>query len=124
MRGVVREVKKQRRRNVVGEVADHAQALAQRREIKLQHVTRVEFQPRAEFLRQRVRKVAVDLDRMQFSGRGQQGPRQGPQARADFDEAFAGRGVDRSNDSRDRGFIGQKVLAEPLARLVLHAAPA
>jgi hypothetical protein len=60
---------------------------------------------------------------MQLSDRGQQGPGQGTEARADFDQAFAGRGVDRGNDSRDCGLVGQKVLAEPLTRLVFHAAP-
>ncbi len=68
------------------------------------------------------REVAVDLDGRDVSGARDEAAGQRRETGPDLDEVVAGLRVDRVDDPRDVVRVGEKILAEPLARLVsVHA---
>ena len=120
----VREMKQQRRRDVVGQIADHAQALAQRGEIELAARRPCGVSgARANSLcaapargRDRSRSHAVAPT---AASRGRvSAPRPGPIST----RRSPGAGSMAATIAVDYAIVDQKVLAEALARLVLHAA--
>jgi hypothetical protein len=119
LRVELREMKQQRRRYVVWQVADDAQVAAQRCEVERQRIGYVQREPfRREFGRERGGEIAIDLDDGQAVDPVQQRPGKRAQARADFDEALASLRCDRVDNALDIMRIGQEMLAEPFARAV------
>jgi len=115
----LRQMKQQRRRYVVRQVADDAQLSAQRCEVERQRIGDVQRQPlRRELGSERSGEIAVDFDDGQAAGPGQQRPGQRTQPRADLDEVLASLRCDRVDDARDVMRIGQEMLAEAFARAV------
>jgi hypothetical protein len=115
----LRQMKQQRRRYVVRQVADDAQLSAQRCEVECQRIGDVQRQPlRRELGSERSGEIAIDFDDSQAAGLGQQRPGQRTQPRADLDEMLASLRRDRLDDARDVMRIGQEMLAESLARAV------
>jgi len=116
------EAEQQRRRDVVGQVADEAQpcaCAAQRAEVELERVGEVHAQvaePPATLLQPR-HHVGIDLDDVDRAGGCQQRSRDCTAARADLHEAVAGRRRDGAHDPLDRARIVQEMLAVALLRV-------
>ena len=120
-RGALRQqMKQQRRRNVVGKIADDAQRrtlAAQAHEVGVEHVFDVDSQVRlgARIGRQRARQITIDLDHIQDARRARsklhvRAPRPGP----DLHDALAVRRRDGIDDAADDARIVQKMLTEAL----------
>jgi hypothetical protein len=128
-RRLAEQVKQERRRDVVGQVADDPQAAAaacgQGGEIKGEGVRRVQFAACAvhELATQPRGQVAVDLYGVEAAVRAaQQFVGEGATSRADFHQAVAGANAKRRHDSPDHGRVVQEVLPEALAD-VRHQRP-
>ncbi len=118
------QVEDQRGRDVVRQVADHLQAAwwhTQLVEVELQRIALVQAEiiAASELVLQDRDQVLVQLDNVQLSATAQQAFGQGALARADFQQVFAGLGVDGAQDAVDDACIVQEVLAEALACPVL-----
>ena len=119
-----RQVEKQRGRNVVRQVADHAQARGQGGEIEVERVGHDHVQPfRREFGGQRRGQVAVDLDRGELRQALEQRPGKGTFAGADFHKSIARLRRYRLDYPAEEVRVVEEVLAEALARDVTHARP-
>ena len=115
------QVKEQRRRDVVRQVAADAKrrsAAVQGGEVDVEHVGLVddEFAGPCRALPQQPGEVAVDLDDLEALAALEEGQGQRAAPRADLDDAFAGLRVDRRDDSREDARVMQEMLAEALAR--------
>ncbi|CAN0623360.1 protein of unknown function [Burkholderia multivorans] len=119
------QVKQQRARDVVRQVADDAQRRrvarrGERAEVECERVARVQFEQRPEALLQPGDQVAVELDRVEGGFRRRQpfdqrlGQR--AEARADLDHALPAHRPDRPDDRIDHALIDEEVLSEALAR--------
>lgn len=107
MRIELREMKKQRRRYVVRQVADDAKVAPQRREVERQRIGHVQREAlRRELRGERGGKIAIDFDDDQAVDPGEQRPGQRPQARADLDDAIVPLRRDRLDDALDIVRIG------------------
>ncbi|MCY1455998.1 hypothetical protein D9M71_731840 [compost metagenome] len=73
----------------------------------------------SELVLQDRHQVFVQLHHVQLCATAQQAFGQGALARADFQQVFAGLGVDGTQDAVDDAGVVQEVLAEALARPVL-----
>ena len=109
--------------DVVGQVADHsgfcsAQPTRHLREVHFQHIgfNHVQLPVQAQAQRQ----VAVQLNDRQAPQALDQRLRERGQAGADFHHRLARLRCNGLHDGIDDGAIGQKMLAETLARQVLH----
>ena len=118
------QMKEDRRRDVVGQIADDAKppraCLPGRQgdEIDAQHVGLDHLEPgRAA---QAGREVAVELDDDQGARAFEEGPRDRAQARSDLDDRLAGLRRHRPHDRIDDRRVGEKVLAETLSRTMRH----
>lgn len=122
--GVLQQVEDQRSGDVVGQVADHPQAAwrrAQGVEVELQGIAlvQVEVALAGELLVEDRDQVLVQLHHVQLRAAAQQAFGQGALARADFQHAVFGFGVDSTQDTVDNAGVVQEVLTEALARPVL-----
>jgi hypothetical protein len=72
----------------------------------------------AEGGQERRGQVPIELDGIEAAAAGQQGFREGAEARADFDQVVVRRGLNGVCDARHDGAIGQEVLAEAFAGLM------
>ena len=117
------QMEQQRRADVVGQVADDAQVGAKLRIVEFERVGLVERELLGRERRaQPRREVAVDLDGRDVSGALDEAAGQRREAGPDLDQVVAGLRIDRVDDARDVVRVGEKILAEPLARLVsVHA---
>jgi len=115
-------MEQQRCRYVVGQVADHAQPIAERGEVEPEHIGGVHGQARRELVRERGGEIAVDFDGVHFIHCGEQRARQRAQPGSDFDDAVGARRAYRSDDRGNDAGVNQEVLAEAFARLVLQEA--
>src|SRR5689334_12429383 len=109
-------MKKQRRRDVVGQIADDPQVVAERVEIEIEYIDRVQCEAICECIDEAGREIAVDLDGFERAGGGDQRARQRPKSGSDFDEALALLRIDCSDNRSDRGRVSEEILAEALAR--------
>ena len=116
----VDEVKQQRGRDVVGQVADDPQGIAERTEVEFEGIRFVNRNvvDIAEAVPQRRCQVAVEFDAVQFSGLPRERFRDGSLARADLDDRVARLRVDRPQDILDDAGVVQEVLTKALARPV------
>ena len=113
----------QRARYVVRQVAHQpdSPARGEPTEVEGERIGLVNDQPRVRPARPQSRhQVAVDLHRLESLGALEQHGRERAQARADLDDALTGPRRDRVADRREDRCIGQEMLAESLARCVLH----
>ena len=117
--GIGGEAEQQRRRDVVGQVADHAQVVSQRRKIEFEHVA---FMDDQAFRRiQSVQpgdEVAVDFDNLQAVQTSEQRIGQCTEPGTDFNQVVAPPWHDHRDDAGNDAVVDQKVLAKPLARNV------
>ena len=119
LRVELREVKEQRRADVVREVADDPQRGAERREVELERVGDVQRQLRGREIGGESRgEIAVDLDGVEMPGALDQRPRQRGETRTDLDQPVAGLRRDGVDDARDVVRIGEEILAKALPGLV------
>ncbi len=112
------QMKQQRRRDVVGQVADDAQRARPGREsaeVELQRIGFVDDQPLGmrHAARQRGRELAIDLDDVQALEPLAERNRQRAGAAADFDHRVARQRSNNVDDPADDGRVVQKMLAEP-----------
>jgi hypothetical protein len=107
--------------DVVGEIAYHAKILPERSKIKFQRITRVDckFVP-GELLLQALDYIPVDFHHVQMIERLQQRSGQGAQSWSNLYHEVAALGTDRGNDCGYGRRVDEEVLAETLARNVLH----
>ncbi len=110
--------------DVVGQVAHHLEAArwhAQLVEVELQGVALVQAEIAAtgKLVLQDRHQVLVQFHHVQLCPAAQQAFGQGALAGADFQQMFAGLGVDGTQDAVDDAGVVQEVLAEALARPVL-----
>ena len=117
---IAQQVKQQGRRDVVGQVADNAQPLAERRKIELEcvslvdrHVAKVPV-PRS----QPAHEVAVQLHEMQPATAAGEGVRDRALAGSNLYNEVVTVRTDRANDRVDHAGIGQEMLAKALPRAV------
>lgn len=120
----MQQVKNQRCRDVVRQVADHAQTARrgiQAVEVELQGVALVqaEVAPAGELLIEDRDQVLVQFHYVQLGAAVEQALSQRTLARADFQYAVFGFGMDGAQDAVDNTGIVQEVLAKAFARLVL-----
>ena len=111
------QVKQQRRRDVVGQVADDAQGIAERTEVELQRVGFVNAHvvSTREAMAQGARQVAVEFHAMQMPGFPRERFGDGARAGTDLDDRVAGLRIDRLHDGVDNAGVGEEVLPEALA---------
>ncbi len=114
----------QRGGDVIRQVANHSQAArrgVQAVEVELQRVTlvQVEVALAGELLVEDRDQILVQLYHVKLCAAVEQAFGQRALARADFQHAVIGFGVDGAQDAVDNAGIVQKVLAEALARPVL-----
>jgi hypothetical protein len=118
--GVLEAMKKDRRGNVVGQVADEADrfAMRERGKIHLEHVgvDDKELADAARLVAQRFDQVAVEFDRGQFPGAAQQGQGERAFAGSDLDDALSRLRRDRIDDAAQDAGVVQEMLAEALSR--------
>ena len=122
--GVLEQVEDQRGRDVVGQVADDAQArrlLAETAEVELQGIAliQVEVLTPGELGLQDGNQVEVELDDIQLGAAVEQPFGERPLPGADLHQSFTGLGVDRPQNAVDHPRVVQEVLAEAFARAVL-----
>ncbi len=111
-------------RDVVGQVAHHAQVFTQATEIETQHVALVHGEPhRIELRAQAGGEIAVDLHHVQMPQVLQQGPRQRAQARADLHHAIPGLRGDGRDDAGEHTGVVQEMLTELLLVTIVRAHP-
>ena len=121
---VVEQVKDQRGRDVVGQVADDAQAVrlcAEATEVELQRVALVQIEVLApgEFALQDGDQVEVELDDIQMRAAVEQSLGQCALAWADLHQSFTLLGMNRPQDAVNDASVVQEVLAKALACAVL-----
>ena len=119
-RRLIQQVKKQRRRYVVGEITHYPQPLTGRcqlLEVEAEGVTGMDPEsPVAIVLGlQLCRQVPVQFDDIEVFAGLQQGTGEGPEPGADFHYSLAGPWVDGAHDTRHHGFVVEKMLAEAFA---------
>jgi hypothetical protein len=121
----VQQTKQQRRRDVVGQVADNAQPVAQATVVEFQCIGLVDADVRLAvvFLAQGTGQVAIDFDAVQVPGCSSQRRRDGAMAGPDFDYNVVGPWSDRADDGFDYARVRQEMLAEALARAVFRHDP-
>src|SRR5262249_17160334 len=124
-RAVAREVKEQRGGNVVWQIANDPLSDPEPAEIKLQCIALMDRDARAGKGSAKSRyDVTVDLDDVQVGHTLGERPRERTETWPDFCHAIVPAGSDCSKDGFDHCVIGEKVLAEALARAVrLHDPP-
>ncbi len=112
-----RDVEEQRRADVVRQVADDAQAGAERREVVLERIGNDEAQRvRRKFTGKARREIAVDLDRRDVPGARDERAREGREPGADLDHVVSGLRRHRVDDARDVVRVDEEILAEAAAR--------
>ena len=114
------QVEQQRRRDVVGQVAHHAQPLStgsgERREVETQRIRPVQRQAlRRVPLTERRGEVAVDLDGIEATGGFEQRRGERAMAGADLHQCVAGPRSDGLDDAVYDPRVVQEMLAETLA---------
>ena len=117
------QANQQRARNVVGQIADqpHTPGTGQCREIKRQGIGLVNRQPCLRpGLAQASNQIAVDLDRIEVADPIEQFDRECAKPGTDLDETIIIARVDRVADATEDRSVGQEMLAESLARRMLH----
>lgn len=108
-------MEQQRRGNIVGQVADDAQILAQDREVEAERVDIVKRETLGwEFVDQARREIAVDLDDGKPAYPFEQGTRERAEAGPDLDYVVVALRVDSGDDAVDVMAINQEILAKPL----------
>ena len=114
----VDQVKQERRRDVVGQVADDPQGIAERTEIELERVRLVDdhVAPAVETALQRRRQVAVQFDAVKPARFLRERLRDGALPGSDLHDGVLRLRIDGADDRVDGAGIGQEVLAESLAR--------
>ncbi|MCY1514918.1 hypothetical protein D9M68_494840 [compost metagenome] len=122
--GVIEQVEDQRRGDVVGQVADHPQAVrlgAQLGEVELHRIALVQGELRieAELELEQRNQVLVQLDHVEMRAATGQALGEGALAGADFHQAFACTRVNGAQDAVDDAGVVQEVLAEAFAGAVL-----
>ncbi len=123
-RCVVQQVENQRRGDVVGQVADNAQAAwwrVEAGEVEFQCVALIQAKARivAELVLQDGDQVEVEFDHVELCAAAEQTLGNGALAWADLQQAFIFLGANGAQDTVDHPGIMQEVLAEALARAVL-----
>ena len=116
------DVKQQRRRNVVGQIADDSQAAAAHtRQCCKIEIQRIGFM-QLECLRcaparaQLGGEIAIDLDGVQRAGLADQAFGERAASRADLQQRLLGLRRDFAHDAIEHAAVMQEMLAEPLAR--------
>ncbi len=110
------EMEEQRRRDVVGQVADQAQIAADAGEVESQGITFVDGHAcRRVLLVQAGDQVAVDFDDVQMIEARQQRLGNCPEAGADFDDRVAALRIDGGDDGIDDAAVNQEILPESFA---------
>src|SRR5690606_4610993 len=122
--GMIEQVENQRRGDVVGQVADDAQAVcifAEPGEIEFERISLVQVKVRqaAEFALQDRYQVKVKFNDIQPRAAVQQTLGQGTLARTDFHQMLAGTRINAPQDAMNHARIMQKILAKALACAVL-----
>ena len=109
-------MEKQRRRDVVRQVADQTQILADRGEIKIQRIAFVDGHPfRRVLFFQTGDQVAVDFDDMQMIQARHQRLGNRPQTGANLDEYLVFLRPDGGNNGSDDAAINEKILPKAFA---------
>ncbi len=122
IRAPVQQAEQQGCGDVVGQVADHAQppsaCRGQCAPVELERIARVQHEAvlAGKARTQAGSEITVDLDDVERAGRGQQRPRDGALARADFHQRLASARRDARDDALDHAGIVQEVLAKAPAR--------
>ncbi len=115
MAGRVQPANQQRRRDVVRQVADDAHAGRQAREVEFERIGAMDGQ-RWELLLKARGEIAIDLDRLDHAGGGDERRGEHPFAGANLHEVIGLLRRDRVQDLLQHASLVQEVLAETLTR--------
>src|SRR6185503_3525642 len=119
--GDLGHLEQDRRRDVVGKVSHDAQRRWQLAQVEVEDIAFVDGHAAVAVDEPQVRgELAVDLDHVQAIHDAGELPREQARSRADLDHGVARLRRDRLHDAREVVGVCEEVLAEALARLVLH----